>query len=311
MHTGGRRRYAIRWPGAAMLSPPTTGPTGTNGGAKVGIGPLPMTSITCCIGSHIRNASESTVAMASCSAWYCLSGSLSFMLESSASSIALVMSSGMMMLVIFDETQVMSGIGTFGIGGAIGPGNAANAGYQGSPGTITWPCQSLKHLETPLATASRCFFMLPKNDATIGAFLMLLSSSGPSRHPGEPMAQTAITCKSLNFACSFHMLWLYWTASIIASWKSLKFWPILSQLFWCGLKPASRGMNQGGITSGAPPMSALSRSLWYFDAQASFAGSAFPCVGSFRPAEKNLRLPRILIGLRPGIRLPRRYATAS
>src|SRR5438067_4514028 len=70
-------------------------------------------------------------------------------------------------------------------------------------------------------------------------------------------------------------------------------------------------MNQGGITSGAPPMSALSRSLWYFDAHASLAGSAFPCVGSFRPALKNLRLPRILMGLRPGIRLPRRYATAS
>ena len=31
----------------------------------------------------------------------------------------------------------MSGIGMFGIGGAIGPGNAANAGYHGSPGTMT------------------------------------------------------------------------------------------------------------------------------------------------------------------------------
>ena len=30
----------------------------------------------------------------------------------------------------------MSGVGMFGIGGAIGPGNAANAGYHGSPGTI-------------------------------------------------------------------------------------------------------------------------------------------------------------------------------
>src|SRR5438132_8012333 len=139
MHTGGRRRYAIRWPGAEMLSPPTTGPTGTNGGAKVGIGPLPITSITCCIGSHIRNASDSTVAIALWSALYCLSGSLSFMLESSASSIALVMSSGVMMLLIFDDGHMISGTGTFGIGGAIGPGNAANAGYQGSPGTITWP----------------------------------------------------------------------------------------------------------------------------------------------------------------------------
>ena len=50
------------------VSPPTTGPTGTNGGAKVGIGPLPSTSITCCAGSHMRNASDSTVAIASNSA---------------------------------------------------------------------------------------------------------------------------------------------------------------------------------------------------------------------------------------------------
>src|SRR5260221_68964 len=156
MHTERCDRYAIRWPGAPTLSPPTTGPTGTNGGANDGIGPLPSTSITCCDASQIRNASESTVAMASCSAWYCLSGSSSFIFPSSASSIALVMSSGMMMLVILAEMQVMSGMGTLGMGGPIGPGKAAKAGYQGRPGTDTWPCQSLKHLETPLATASRC-----------------------------------------------------------------------------------------------------------------------------------------------------------
>src|SRR5207248_1203855 len=57
---------AIRCPGIAMLSPPITGPTGTNGGANEGIGPLPRTSITCCDGSHMRKAIESTVAMASC-----------------------------------------------------------------------------------------------------------------------------------------------------------------------------------------------------------------------------------------------------
>src|SRR5260221_5531955 len=65
----------MRWSGKGRLSPPTTGPTGTNGGANVGMGPFPSTSITCCDGSHIRNASESTVAMASWSAWYCFSGS--------------------------------------------------------------------------------------------------------------------------------------------------------------------------------------------------------------------------------------------
>src|SRR5450432_1939090 len=59
----------IRWPGMGMLSPPTTGPTGTTGGAKVGIGPLPRTRDTSCDGSQMRNASESTVAMDSWSAW--------------------------------------------------------------------------------------------------------------------------------------------------------------------------------------------------------------------------------------------------
>src|SRR5260370_31613656 len=148
-------RYAIRWPGAEMLPPPTTGPTGTNGGANDGIGPLPITNITCCDGSHIRNASERTVAMASWSAWYCLSGSLSLRPPSSASSIALVMSSGMMIWVIIALGQAISGIGTLGMGGAIGPGNAANAGYQGRPGTITLSCHFLKHLETPVTPASR------------------------------------------------------------------------------------------------------------------------------------------------------------
>src|SRR2546421_276781 len=120
-----------------MLSPLSTGPTGTNGGAKGGMGPFPMTSITCCMGSHMRKASESTVAMASCSAWKCLSGSLSLMPPSSASSMALVIELGMMISVIIGDGQVMSGMGMLGMGGAIGPGNAAKAGYQGSPGTIT------------------------------------------------------------------------------------------------------------------------------------------------------------------------------
>src|SRR5438132_3159310 len=98
----------------------------------------------------------------------------------------------MMMSDIFAEMQQISGIGMFGIGGAIGPGNAANAGYQGSPGTVTWSCQFLKHLETPAATASRYFAMFPIQAAQPGKFLMLLSSAGPSRQPGDPIADTAM-----------------------------------------------------------------------------------------------------------------------
>src|SRR3954470_13276957 len=100
-----------------------------------------------------------------------------------------------MMRAICADGQAMSGIGMFGIGGAIGPGNAANAGYHGSPGTITCPCQSLKHLDTPAATASRYLALLPVKVAHMGAFLISDSSSGPSRHPGVPMATTAMTCR--------------------------------------------------------------------------------------------------------------------
>src|SRR5262245_16849734 len=117
--------------------------------------------MTCCIGSQIMNAADTTVAMASCSASNCLVGSLSFMPPSSALSISDFMSMGAAIFVIIADGQAISGVGTLGIGGAIGPGNAANAGYHGRPGTVALSCQSLKHFETPLATASRCFCMLP------------------------------------------------------------------------------------------------------------------------------------------------------
>ena len=60
---------------------------------------------------------------------------------SSASTIASRIPDGVAIDVIIAEMHVMSGIGTFGVGGAMGPGNAANAGYQGSPGTVTWSAQ--------------------------------------------------------------------------------------------------------------------------------------------------------------------------
>src|ERR671923_814759 len=161
----------MRWPGVGMLLPPTTGPTGTNGGANVGMGPCPRTSITCCEGSQIMKASARTVAIASWSASYCFGLSFCFRPPSSALSISLFIESGMTIWVIIADGQAMSGVGMFGIGGAIGPGNAANAGYQGRPGTVTWSCQFLNAFDTPFATASRCFCLLPVNDAQEGAFL--------------------------------------------------------------------------------------------------------------------------------------------
>src|SRR6266404_90620 len=209
---------------------------------------------------------------------------------------------GMMMSDIFAEMQQISGIGMLGIGGAIGPGNAANAGYQGRPGTVTWSCQFLNALETPLATASRCLAIFPVIAAQDGAFLIRVSSSGPFRHPGVPMALMAITVRFSNLACSFHMLWANCTASIILSWKSLNPLPTSSQLFWWGLYPGFCGMNQGGMTVGAPLISPASgsRSRKYFSLQPFASPEAF-CVGSLRPLAKNLRLPRILMGLRPGM----------
>src|SRR5207248_2160353 len=162
---------------------------------------------------------------------------------------------GMMMSDIFAEMQQISGIGMLGIGGAIGPGNAANAGYQGRPGTVTWSCQFLNAFDTPFATASRCFALFPLNAAQDGACLIKLSSSGPSRQPGEPMAQTAMIWRFWNFACSFHIWCPNCTASIIASWKSLKSCPILSQLFWWYLYPGFCGRNQGGMVSGTAVIS--------------------------------------------------------
>src|SRR5512141_673689 len=105
------------------------------------------------------------------------------------------MSMGATILLIIADGQAMSGVGMFGIGGAIGPGNAANAGYHGSPGTITCPCQSLKHYDTPWATASRYLALLPVYIATIGALVISPSSSGPSRHPGVPIAAMAMICR--------------------------------------------------------------------------------------------------------------------
>src|SRR5258708_19932122 len=62
-------------------------------------------------------------------------------------------------------------------------------------------------------------------------------------------------------------------------------------------------MNQGGTSLGEPVISFLSRSLKYaFDH--SLAGLAAFLLGSVRLCERNLRFPRILMQLRPGMAVP-------
>src|SRR5438067_5911188 len=70
-------------------------------------------------------------------------------------------------------------------------------------------------------------------------------------------------------------------------------------------------MNQGGISDGTPVISALSRSLKYLSDHFSLVLPDLSLVGSFSPAAKNFRFPKILMGLMPGMRVPRRFATAS
>src|SRR5260370_41916082 len=70
-------------------------------------------------------------------------------------------------------------------------------------------------------------------------------------------------------------------------------------------------MNQGGTSLGEPVLSFLSRSLKYaFDH--SLAGLTAFLLGSVRLCERNLRFPRILMQLSPGMAVPsRRFTTAS
>jgi len=66
--------------------------------------------------------------MASKSASCCFSGSFCFKPPSSASIIALFIELGAKISEAIADGQAMSGTGTPGMGGAIGPGKAANAG---------------------------------------------------------------------------------------------------------------------------------------------------------------------------------------
>lgn len=98
----------------------------TCGGAKLGVDPCPNTIDTCGAASHARNATlipSATAEKISLDA-PAEPVSLAFMAETRNPGFN---SSGFCI-------KVMRGVGMLGIGGAIAPGNAANAGYQGSPG---------------------------------------------------------------------------------------------------------------------------------------------------------------------------------
>ena len=58
--------YGMRLPPPlGIFCPLTTGPTGTTGGAKLGIFPVPMTRLTVCVETQIRKPGARAVAMAS------------------------------------------------------------------------------------------------------------------------------------------------------------------------------------------------------------------------------------------------------
>ena len=135
---------------------------------------------------------------------------------------------------------------------------------------------------------------------------MRLSSSGPSRQPGVPSAVSALIFRSLNLACSFHMLCAKPMASSIVSWKSLYSFPILSQVSWWYLFGISEGMNQGGMSCGA-----AWRSPEWNCASSLIENELFHSVPSFRPCEKNFRFPRILMNVSPGIAPPPWFTTGK
>src|SRR4051812_13669263 len=122
------------------MSPITTGPAGTSG-LNDGTGALPITFIACWAANQVAHAADRTVAIASCSDSWCLSGSSFLRPLSSASVIACFIAIGVTIDATIGEMQVISGTGMFGIGVAIGPGNSVNSGYHGSPGTVTLLCQ--------------------------------------------------------------------------------------------------------------------------------------------------------------------------
>jgi hypothetical protein len=180
--------YVIRWPGVGMIDPPITGPTGTYGGANVGTGPLPNTFITIWDEIHVMNAMAKAFANAPKRASENMNSPLRLVRIRFFNELAVTISD------IVAETHAMSGVGIFGVGGAIGPGKAANVGYHGNPGTVTPFCQLEKASPTPWATAALTRASSPMKPATMGAVDIRGVRLGPFNLP--PNALTAVIVTS-------------------------------------------------------------------------------------------------------------------
>src|SRR5689334_16018693 len=126
-----------------MLSPPTTGPTGTYGGAKDGTGPLPITCVTCCVGNHIDTALANPVAIDANSSLEYGPGTASLRV------MVVAMVPGCS--EIGDISNMVIGVGLFGVGGAIASGKIAKVGYHFRPGTRTERSHSRQHDARPSA----------------------------------------------------------------------------------------------------------------------------------------------------------------
>src|SRR5689334_9831259 len=114
-------------PGPETLSPITTGPTGTYGGAHDGMGPLPMTLTTCAVSFQSRKLvsthDESSLTAPSRPAMSRPAAGRRAVVRRGASIAALSR---------FSPTDIPREMGNAleaGVGGAMGPGTAASFGY--------------------------------------------------------------------------------------------------------------------------------------------------------------------------------------
>src|SRR5688500_7413994 len=96
----------------------------------------------------------------------------------------------------------MTGHGTFGVGGAIGPGNAANAGYHGMPGTLIVSVYCSHAVPIAVAIAFVYFISIGVDIAPFARISGV--HGGPTTLP--PTAVTALTTTPTIVAADCHVL---------------------------------------------------------------------------------------------------------